>query len=92
MYLFDSRSRGDAGQDSDWDLMVIVPESQESSLHRAQRAYRALTGVHLPMDILVWTRKEFDWQATVFASLPAVILREGRLLYAAWRRKDPARS
>ncbi|HEY7294445.1 MAG TPA: nucleotidyltransferase domain-containing protein [Dehalococcoidia bacterium] len=83
IYLFGSRARGDARPDSDWDLMVILPESAEPKIRRAQRAHLALAGVRLPVDILVWTRKEFDWQAQASASLPATILREGRVLYAA---------
>jgi predicted nucleotidyltransferase len=82
-YLYLFGSRGDARQSSDWDLMVIVSRSHESRLHLAQRAYQALAGVALPVDILVWTREQFDWQAPVIASLPAAMLREGRLLYAA---------
>jgi hypothetical protein len=34
-------------------------------------------------DIIVFTREEFDSQAEIFASLPAIVLQEGRLLYAA---------
>jgi len=82
-YLFGSRARGGARQDSDWDLMVIVQPSEDSRLHVAQQAHRVLDGVLLPVDILVWTRKDFDRQAPVIASLPATILCDGRLLYAA---------
>jgi uncharacterized protein len=83
IYLFGSRARGEAQADSDYDLMVLVPESADSSYGRARQAYMALLDVPLPMDILVWTSGEFDWQLAAVASLPATILREGRLLYAA---------
>lgn len=89
IYLFGSRARGDYADDSDWDLMVVVPESQSSSIRRAQNAYHAVLDVPIPMDILVWTREEFDRQVPVVASLPAVITREGRLLYGSQRREDP---
>ena len=62
--------------------MVVIPVSDRPSYERAQEAYRALWGVRLPTEVLVWTRPEFDRQAGVVASLPATILREGRLLYA----------
>jgi hypothetical protein len=37
----------------------------------------------VPLDVLVWTRGEFDALVSVVSSLPATVLREGRLLYAA---------
>ena len=83
IYLFGSRARSDATEDSDYDLMVIVPTSDVSRHRRAERAYEALWGVAEPIDVLVWTREEFDWQAPVAASLPATVLREGYVVYAA---------
>ena len=83
IYLFGSHPRGDARPDSDYDIMVIVPDSDLPQFRRAQEAYRALWGVRLSLDVLVWTRAEFDSQAGIIASLPAAILREGDLLYAA---------
>lgn len=81
IYLFGSRARGDHQPDSDYDLMVIVAESDMPPHHRAQLAHRALHGVRISKDLLVWTRAEFERYAPVVASLPATVLREGRLLY-----------
>jgi len=39
--------------------------------------------IGLPVEVLVWPTSRFDERATVAASLPAAILREGKLLYAA---------
>lgn len=83
IYLFGSQPRGNARPDSDYDIMVIVPSSDLPQFRRAQEAYRALWGIRLSLDILVWTRAEFDKQAGIVASLPAAIIREGDLLYAA---------
>ncbi len=83
IYLFGSRARGDWTEDSDYDFMVVVAESASPRHDRAQQAYASLWGVDAAVDVLVWTRDEFDRQATVVASLPAAIVREGRLLYAA---------
>lgn len=83
IYLFGSQARGAATRDSDYDLMVIVSGSDLPQYRRAQEAYRVLWGVGVPVDVLVWTRAEFERQAPVRASLPAAILREGVLLYAA---------
>jgi len=81
IYLFGSRARGDAAPDSDYDLMVVVPSSNLPGYRRDQLAYRALRGVGVPKDVLVWTSDEFDSRRHLAASLPATILREGRLIY-----------
>jgi len=83
IYLFGSRARGNAGADSDYDIMVIVPESKEPAYRRAQRAHSLLWDLGAAADILVWTREAFDSRIHLRASLPATIAREGRLLYAA---------
>jgi hypothetical protein len=51
----------------------------ESCVH----AYRALRGLGIAKDILVWTRSEFEKRRHLKASLPSAILREGKLLHAA---------
>jgi len=81
IYLFGSRGRGDGTPDSDYDLMVVVPASDLPGYRRDQLAYRALRGVGVPKDVLVWTRDEFDRRRHLAASLPATIIREGRLVY-----------
>jgi uncharacterized protein len=82
IYLFGSQARGDATDDSDYDLLVVVAHSDEPSYRRAQVAYHALWGVRLPLEVVVFTRAEFDYQLPALASLPATVVREGRLLYA----------
>jgi len=82
IYLFGSKARGEAGPDSDYDLLVIVRASDLPGHRRDQIAYRALRGVAAAKDVLVWTRDEFDSRVQVVCSLPATVVREGRLLYA----------
>lgn len=83
IYLFGSKARGDAGPDSDYDLMVIVRASDLPGHRRDQLAYQALRGVKTAVDVLVWTRDAFDSRLHLKASFPSTIVREGRLLYAA---------
>ncbi len=83
IYLFGSRARGDAGADSDYDLLVVVPESSLPGYRRDQAAFIALCGVGASKDVVVLTRAEFDSRRSVPCSLPATVEREGRLLYAA---------
>ena len=81
IYLFGSYAWGMPNEDSDMDLLVIVPESQENPIQRAVRAQRSLLGVKAAVDVLVKTRDEFQRYTSVKASLEAQISREGKLLY-----------
>lgn len=83
IYLFGSRARGDAGADSDYDLMVVMPHLTEPAYRLAQQAHSVLWGLGTSADILVWSREAFDNRLHLKASLPATILREGTLLHAA---------
>jgi polymorphic toxin system nucleotidyltransferase-like protein len=83
IYLFGSRARGDNQEDSDYDFMVIVRDSDLPPHRRAQLAHLALHDVRVAADILVWTRQEFDRFLPVAGSLAATTVREGRLLYDA---------
>lgn len=83
IYLFGSYARGDAGPDSDYDIMVVVPDDAAPERRRSRLAYERLWGTGIAADVLVWTRTRFDSRLPLRASLPATVMREGRLLYAA---------
>jgi predicted nucleotidyltransferase len=83
IYLFGSVARGEAGPDSDYDILVVVPASDLPGYRRDQLAYRTLRGIRAAKDVLVWTREEFERRLHLPASLPATVVREGKLLYAA---------
>lgn len=82
VYLFGSRARGDDGADSDYDLLIVVEDDAPKELKRSRRAYEALRGAGIPIDVLVCTRSYFDARRHLRASLPGTVLREGRLLHA----------
>lgn len=83
IYLFGSRARGEACAESDYDILLVVPASEEPMHRRARAAYEALAGIEAAVDVLVWTCREFDERLGVVTSLPASVVREGRLLHAA---------
>jgi len=81
IYLFGSAARGDATVDSDYDLLVILPDEAPSYLRSEDPGYRALRGTGTAVDLLVWTRESFERQLHLKASFPSTVLREGKLLY-----------
>jgi predicted nucleotidyltransferase len=81
IYLFGSWARGEGTPDSDFDLLLVIPDSSLPRYRRDQIAFRALTGIGVSKDVLVLTRAEFDRQRSVVCSLPATVEREGLLLY-----------
>lgn len=83
VYLFGSQARGDATEDSDYDLLVVLPQADEPGYRLSQRAHSLIWGMGISADILVWTRDAFDRRLHIKASLPATVVREGILLYAA---------
>lgn len=83
IYLFGSKARGDTGADSDYDLMLVVPDDAREELRRSRLAYEVLRGTGVAADVLVCTHSYFEDRLHLRASLPATIIREGRLVHAA---------
>ena len=82
VYLFGSRARGEPGPDSDYDLLLVVPDDAPPDRRQSRLAYEALRGTGVAADVLVCTRTWFDRRRNLKASLPGTVLREGRLLHA----------
>ena len=83
VYLFGSAARGDMGPDSDFDFCIVLPDDAPKELYKA-KAYEALRGIGTAVDLVRFPSSNFDARgAHVRASLPAAILREGKLLYDA---------
>lgn len=83
VYLFGSKARDDAGPDSDYDLLLVVPDDAPPERRASRLAYEVLWGAGAAADVILWTRTAFDRRARVPASLPATVLREGSLVHAA---------
>lgn len=78
--LFGSWARRDAHPGSDLDILV-VKESTEPRYRRSVPILLALSQIHVPMDILVYTPQEIeDWRAVPQAFVTTAI-REGKVLY-----------
>ena len=79
--LFGSHAWGTPHDDSDVDLLVIVPGGGVAASEYTLRARRSLRGLELPKDILVRTRAEIERLRGVHASLESEILERGIVLY-----------
>lgn len=80
--LFGSYARGEAGEDSDVDLLVVEPrvENRGAEMVRLRRAIgRVGTGV----DVLVYSEEEVARRGQVPGTVIYWALREGKTLYDA---------
>jgi predicted nucleotidyltransferase len=80
--LFGSAARGEAGPDSDLDLLVIKP----GHYHRGRLTdaiYRSLIGVGQAVDVVVVTPEDVQRYRNALGLVIAPALREGRVVYAA---------
>ena len=79
--LFGSWARSEQGPESDIDLLIV----HESDLPRPQRyaqVRRLFWGMGIPMDILVYTPKEYAKYQTVPGSFTHTVSHEGKVLDA----------
>ncbi len=83
VYLFGSKARDDAGPDSDYDLLLVVPDDTTPERRRSRLAYRVLQGTATAADVMVCTHSCFEARRHLKASLPGIVLREGKVLHAA---------
>ena len=83
IYLFGSHARGDAGPDSDYDLLLIVRDDAPLEKCRSRLAYQVLRGTGVAVDVIVWARDYFERRRQVRTSLSAIVEREGKLLHVA---------
>ena len=78
--LFGSQARGDAGPESDVDLLIEM-ESDLAPAERIRAVDRLFTPRVWPMDVVVFTPVEAAQQRASRNSLVQVAEREGRVLY-----------
>jgi len=85
IYLFGSQARGDSGPDSDFDLLILLEKREETRVKLAQKAYLALWEIEevIPCDIVVYAKDEFNRYRNIIGTLPEIVAREGKTLYAA---------
>jgi predicted nucleotidyltransferase len=83
IFLFGSQSQGKSHLHSDVDLLVVVPDDAGDRHELATRGDAALWGILVPIDIVVFHRREMEKWTPVRHSLPGTVARHGRRLYAS---------
>ena len=78
--LFGSYARGEAGPDSDVDLLVVMPVSG-SKRKMAVQIDLALAGMGLPKDVVVVTPEEVARLRNIVGTIVYPAVREGKVLY-----------
>ena len=61
--------------------MVIVSDDATAEQRDSGLAYDALWGTGTAADVIVWTLSRFEKRKHVVSSLPATVMREGKLVY-----------
>lgn len=79
--LFGSHTRGEAGVDSDLDLLVVEPVVEDTAREEV-RLRRALRGLGLFADVVVVSAADAQRLRDVPSSVVGVALAEGRVLAA----------
>lgn len=82
--LFGSYARGDAEAGSDLDFLIVEEEPfgpERSRLKRVGHIYRSLPNYLIPVDILLYSKNEFDNWKDAINHIIARANREGRVLY-----------
>ncbi len=79
--LFGSHARGQAGLDSDVDLLVVMPVLG-SKREKAIEIAVALHDIPVAKDVIVVTPNDFEWRSKIVGTIERPAAQEGKLLYA----------
>ncbi len=80
--LFGSVARGQSSDQSDVDLLVVMPEGAQKR-RTAQLLYRHLRGLTVAVDLVVTTQGDLEQHKRDPGMIYQAILEEGKELYAA---------
>ncbi len=79
--LFGSRARGDAGPDSDIDLLVVVDDDAPAEAFTAKSIHQARSAYYRGVDILPCRASVLKSRARAKGSFADIVLREGVTVY-----------
>jgi uncharacterized protein len=81
IWLFGSRVEQRARQDSDYDLLAVVPDGTPEADLDPVRAWSLVRGLGVPVDIVPCTRSEFEEEKHEIDTLPRAAFLRGIRIY-----------
>jgi predicted nucleotidyltransferase len=81
IWLFGSRAEGRARPDSDYDLLVVMPDGSPAAHLDVISAWALVRGLDIPADIVPCTRTEFEEEKHEIDTLARAAFLRGRRIY-----------
>ena len=83
VYLFGSRATGSPRPDSDYDLLVVVPDDTPAERLNLVAAFEAVRAARVPADVFPCRLSVFEARKTEVGTLPYTAWTEGVQVYGA---------
>jgi uncharacterized protein len=81
IWLFGSRAEGRARPDSDYDLLPVLPDSTALADLDPVAAWLIVRGMGLPVDVVPYTRSEFEEEKHELDSIARAAFLRGMRIY-----------
>ena len=79
--LFGSAARGEASEDSDWDLLVVVDDDTPAERVGWRALHEARRGLRGAVDLIPCRESAFRERSDIVGSLPWIAATEGVVVY-----------
>jgi uncharacterized protein len=83
IYLFGSRATGGARADSDYDLLLVVPDDTPPDRLSLIAAYDTVRLAHVPADVFPCRHSVFESRKNEVGTLAYTAWTQGKLIYGA---------
>ena len=83
IWLYGSRATGAHRSDSDWDLLVVVPDDAAPDLLDLVEAWRVTSELRPPVEVYPVRRSDFDEGRRWIGSLAHIAVTHGRRVYGS---------
>jgi len=81
IYLFGSYAWGTPHNESDLDLLVVVPDGQQDKYSMLVKGHRVLFDLDISKDLVIYTKEEFEDLSKDITTLGYRVKEEGRKIY-----------